>query len=302
MVTLSIYMAAVVDLKTLATFKRRNTIYFWSLLITSWGIILHSVSVILKDFVSSCPWAVYAALSSLGWWGMVTGQSLVLYSRLHLFIKDQRVLRALLAMILVDFCLFQVPTTLQKFLSAATNSTTWLSIYHVYERIQLVVFTVQELIISIIYIRAALKWFFPSDRENIQSTRTFLICLNVLCIAVDVAIICEVSTGQWAYEEPSQSLAYSIKLTLEFAVLNKVMDVYHRLSPNRCSQCHQGRTSPQILPSHHTEPKREHHRSPMAEERQAHSAKWLFTKSLVAMSSRSKSSERVPPDDRYDEG
>ena len=168
---------------------------------------------------------------------MVTGQSLVLYSRLHLAVRDKRVLRAILIMIIVDFCLFQVPTTLQKFMSTRANPGVWLPVYHVYERIQLVVFTLQELIISIIYIRAAVIWLSPSDPEGMRRTKHFLIYLNVLCIALDIAIVCEVSTNQWLYEEASQSLAYAIKLTLEFAVLNKVMEVY-RTGPGRCTACH----------------------------------------------------------------
>ncbi len=189
---------------------------------------------------------------------MVTGQSLVLYSRLHLAVRDKRILRAILIMIIVDFCLFQVPTTLQKFLSTRANPGAWLSVYHVYERIQLVVFTLQELIISVIYIRAAVIWLSPSDPEGTRRTKHFLIYLNILCIALDIAIVCEVSTGLWLWEESSQSLAYAIKLTLEFAVLNKVMEVY-RLGPGRCTACHRMLTSRSF-------------RSPLAEQDSGHSS------------------------------
>ncbi len=237
MLTISMYMAALVDLKALTIFKRRNTLYFWSLLITSWGIIGHSLGVILKWFVGDCPREVHTAFSSFGWWGMVTGQSLVLYSRLHLVVRDERILRAVFVMVVVDFCLFQVPTTVLSFGSTRTDARVWLTVYHIYERIQLVVFTIQELIISIIYIRAALIWLSPGDPEGMRHTKQFLIYLNVLCIALDLAIVYEVSSNKWVYEEASQSLAYAIKLTLEFAVLNKVMEV-HRLGPGGCTTCH----------------------------------------------------------------
>ena len=294
MVTISIYMSALVDLKALATFKRYNTLYFWSLLVTSWGIILHSLGVILKWFVGSCPWEVYTLFSSLGWWCMVTGQSLVLYSRLHLAVRDKRVLRAVLIMIIVDFCLFQVPTTLEKFLSVRANAGVWLSVYHVYERIQLVVFTLQELIISIIYIRAAVTWLSPSDPEGMRQTKHFLIYLNVLCIALDIAIVCEVSTNQWIYEEASQSLAYAIKLTLEFAVLNKVMEVY-RLGPGRCTACHRMLT-PRGFPS----PSTEHdsgNSSPRFPSKAGHTSILAARSYLKALWPRSKpkSSERLGP-------
>lgn len=236
MLSISVYMSILVDIKALVTFKRWNTLYFWSLLITSTGTVFHSIAVALKWFVVGCPWGLYTAFSSFGWWGMITGQSLVLYSRLHLVIRDERILRAVLVMIIVDFALFQVPTTLLKFISSGTDTASWLAVYNVYERIQLAVFTVQELIISIIYIRAAAVWLSPNDPKSTRSTKIFLIYLNVLCIALDTAIIVEVSTDQWVYEEATQSLAYALKVTLEFAVLNKVMEVYRR-GPSTCVTC-----------------------------------------------------------------
>ena len=211
---------------------------------------------------------------------MVTGQSLVLYSRLHLAVRDKRVLRAILIMIIVDFCLFQVPTTLQKFMSTRANTGVWLSAYHVYERVQLIVFTIQELIISIIYIRAALIWLSPSDPEGMRHTKHFLIYLNVLCIALDIAIVCEVSTDQWLYEEASQSLAYAIKLTLEFAVLNKVMEFY-RLGPGRCTTCHRMLTPRNFLsPSAENDSGHSSLQYPSKPRRPSISAAWSWLKTL----------------------
>ncbi len=236
MLTLAIYMSALVDLKALTTFKRRNTLYFWSLLITSWGIMSHSLGIILKWFVGSCPWQVNTAFASFGWWGMVTGQSLVLYSRLHLVVRDQRVLNGVLILIIVDFCIFQVPTTILTFGSNQPNPGTWLSVYNVYEHIQLIVFTLQELFISVVYIRAALKMLLPSESKEIRHMKQFLLYLNVLCIILDIGFVCEVYSGEWVYKTGTQSLAYAIKLTIEFVVLNKLMDVY-RYGPGTCSAC-----------------------------------------------------------------
>ncbi|KAL6718206.1 hypothetical protein ACLMJK_004294 [Lecanora helva] len=236
MLTLAIYMSLLVDLKVFMIFKRRNTLYFWSLLITSWGIMSHSLGIILKWFVGSCPWEVNTAFASFGWWGMVTGQSLVLYSRLHLVVRDHRILRAVLIMIITDFLVFQVPTTIQTFGSNQANPGMWLRVYNVYERIQLVVFTLQELIISTIYIRAAVKMLSPSDPFETRHTKKFLIYLNMLCIALDIAFVCEVFSGEWVYKTGTQSLAYAIKLTIEFAVLNKLMEVY-QFGPGSCAAC-----------------------------------------------------------------
>ncbi|KAI4247134.1 MAG: hypothetical protein LQ352_006218 [Teloschistes flavicans] len=239
MLTLAIYMAALVDLKVFATFKRRNTIYFWSLLVTSWGIMSHSLGIILKWFVGACPWYINTAFASFGWWGMVTGQSLVLYSRLHLVVRNPKILRSVLAMIIFNFCIFQVPTTILTFGSNQAKPGKFLTIYNVYERIQLIVFTLQELAISLLYIRAAFKMILPDDPTETRITKKFLIYLNVLCIVLDIAFVCEVYSGEWVYKTGTQSLAYAIKLTLEFMVLNKLMDVY-RLGPGACLACRRG--------------------------------------------------------------
>ena len=238
MLTLAIYMSVIVDLKVFSTFKRRNTIYFWSLLVTSWGIMSHSLGIILKWFVGACPWYVNTAFASFGWWGMVTGQSMVLYSRLHLVIRSPRLLRAVLTMIIFNFSIFQVPTTVLTFGSNRADPGMFLTIYNVYERIQLIVFTLQELAISVLYIRAAFKMLLPEDTttEPFRMTKRSLIYLNVLCIVLDIAFVCEVYSGEWVYKTGTQSLAYAIKLTIEFIVLNKLMDVY-RLRPGSCAVC-----------------------------------------------------------------
>ncbi|KAL8976445.1 MAG: hypothetical protein Q9205_007546 [Flavoplaca limonia] len=177
MLTLAIYMSALVDVKVFAMFKRRNTIYFWSLLVASWGIMSHSLGIILKWFA---------------------------------------------------------------------NPGMWLKIYNVYERIQLIVFTLQELVISILYIRATFKILLPDDPSDTRITKKFLIYMNVLCIVLDIAFVCQVYSGEWVYKTGTQSLAYAIKLSIEFVVLNKLMDVYR--VRGSCVACHRAhsRTRPSV--------------------------------------------------------
>lgn len=236
MLTLAMYMAFAIDLKVLTTFKRRNTLYFWSILITSAGIKCHSLGIILKWFVGECPWTVNTAFATFGWWGMVTGQSLVLYSRLHLVVRRERLLRFILIMIVVDFIIFQIPTTVLTFGSNQENPGIWLRIYNVFERIQLIIFTLQELIISTIYIQAAFKMLQSTDSVDVRQTKKYLIYINILCIVLDIIFVIEVYTGDWIYKTGTQSLAYAIKLTVEFIILNKLLDIY-RLGPGSCSAC-----------------------------------------------------------------
>jgi hypothetical protein len=92
-------------------FKRHKGMYFWSLCVSSWGIALHALAVLARFFVVWKNNMVSVTLVSIGWYCMVTGQSLVLYSRLHLVMRDTRKVRWVLYMIIVDVFLFHFPTT-----------------------------------------------------------------------------------------------------------------------------------------------------------------------------------------------
>jgi hypothetical protein len=97
------------------TFKRHNGLYFYSLLASSWGIIIYALAFLMKFFQVWKNDYVSVALITVGWYAMVTGQSLVLYSRLHLVVRDLRKIRWILYMILTDIVLFHFPTTVMTF-------------------------------------------------------------------------------------------------------------------------------------------------------------------------------------------
>lgn len=96
-------------------FKRKSGLYFYSLLACSFGIVLHALALLLKYFQVCRENYVTVAISQPGWYCMVTGQSLVLYSRLHLVTYDSRKIRWVLYMIIIDVFLFHVPTTVLTF-------------------------------------------------------------------------------------------------------------------------------------------------------------------------------------------
>lgn len=74
------------------TFTRHRGLYYWSLLISSIGIIPYSLGFFLK-FDNQAPgelrWLPVVILT-VGWYPMITGQSLVLWSRLHLLVSGER--------------------------------------------------------------------------------------------------------------------------------------------------------------------------------------------------------------------
>ncbi len=104
-------------------FKRHNGLYFWSLQIASWGVILYSLAFLVKFFQVINNNYISVTGVTIGWWSMVTGQSLVLYSRLHLVMRDPQRIRWVLYMIIIDAILFHTPTTLLTFGVSPTIAT-----------------------------------------------------------------------------------------------------------------------------------------------------------------------------------
>jgi hypothetical protein len=81
------------------TFKRYSGTYFWSTVMTAIGIIVYNTGNLLTYFENSSP-AVFANLCwHIGWGTATTSLSLVLWSRLHLVVKNPRLLKCLLVVI-----------------------------------------------------------------------------------------------------------------------------------------------------------------------------------------------------------
>jgi hypothetical protein len=89
------------------TFRQYRSLYFWSLLIASFGILPYNFGFLMEYFALAPDWAG-VVVDVPGWVMMVTGQSVVLYSRLHLVMQNQKVLKAVLMMIIVDGVLVSI--------------------------------------------------------------------------------------------------------------------------------------------------------------------------------------------------
>lgn len=97
------------------TFKKRVGLYFWSLNVASLGVAVYALAFVFKFFKVIQNDIISCVLITIGWWTMVTGQSLVLYSRLHLLVVDRKKLRWILYMICIDAVIFHLPTTVLTF-------------------------------------------------------------------------------------------------------------------------------------------------------------------------------------------
>lgn len=83
---------------------------------------------------------------------MITGQALVLWSRLHLMVtgkKGDRILHATKYMIMVNAVTLHIPTTVLTFgANGSTDTATFETAYNIMEKIQMIGFFLQEVTLS----------------------------------------------------------------------------------------------------------------------------------------------------------
>ena len=209
------------------TFKRHRGLYFWSLLISGYGCVLHALGFLLKFFQLTTNNYVSVTIITIGWYAMVTGQAVVLYSRLHLVVREQRILRAILAMIIVDAICFHIPTTILTYgaNSEASNASynKYLKPFNVVEKLQMTAFCIQEFIISGVYVWSTLRLLRPVYHGRTRKVMMQLIWINLIIIAMDVCLLAMEYANVYYIEATLKAMVYSIKLKLEFAVLNQLM-------------------------------------------------------------------------------
>lgn len=234
-------------------FKRYTGLYFWSLLASSWGCAIHPLGFVMLDFDIWTNPHVAGVVIGIGWWMMVTGQALVLYSRLYLVVRDKRKIRWVLIMIITNFWILHIPIMIvsqvvsfwrllfpcyiscdpiaESSIQAYSNIPTagkWLQVYNVYEKVQMTGFSIQEIIISGLYLWETRKILAPGRIFQQKKTRAVfhhLIYVNVFIIFLDAALLSTEYANLFSIQTVFKAAVYSIKLRFEFIVLNQLMDI-----------------------------------------------------------------------------
>lgn len=217
-----------------STFKRYGGLYFWSLLIASVSIIpfgLGYILIIYDVYTNMFP----VAMELVAWVGMVIGQSMVLWSRLHLVVYDPRILRATLVMIIVNGIIFHVPASVLEFGVHSNKSQLFDRGFNIFERIQLVGFSIQEIILSLIYSREAIRLLGLRPRAHYRGTLVQLLVVNLAMILMDAAVIGAQYSGLFDVHVALKSFVYSVKLKLEYAILGKLVH-FTEMSPSSASR------------------------------------------------------------------
>lgn len=104
------YICIELNLRLFMLFKRRKGLYFWSCVLGSWGLFLQPLTIMMTDFGVWTDLKVSIPLIYLSWWIMVIPQSFVLYSRLHLVMRNLQHLKWVLYLIIFTAIVFSIPT------------------------------------------------------------------------------------------------------------------------------------------------------------------------------------------------
>ena len=234
-VGMTLYLFVEVNVMIHRAFKRRQGLYFWSMQIGTLGIITSAVGIILKYFGSPSTdviWPLYTLFIVVGWSVFATAQSLVLYSRLHLVMRNERIQRYILYMIVSTIFTFVIPQLI--FVWPSFNaldhemSSLWSPREAIVSRYTQIGYTITESIISGLYIWSLVPLLRLKSNVRQRRVMTDLIYVNVIVIAFDILQVTLEYTNQVGFSQPLQCFSYILKMRLEFVVLNQLMDVAAR--------------------------------------------------------------------------
>ncbi|KAF2739583.1 hypothetical protein EJ04DRAFT_457644, partial [Polyplosphaeria fusca] len=234
LIGISWYISIELNIRLFFTFKRRKGLYFWSCLVSSWGVLIQPLAIILADFGVWKDALGAITVIYLSWWMMVVPQSFVLYSRLHLVLSNTKRLRWVLYMVIFTTIVFSIPTMIVGIL-AQTSMKNLGSPYLIWDKVQLTAFFVQETVLSLIYIVETYKRLKNSamlhrDGGNSKEVLNHLIWVNVLVIALDCSLLALSYSNLFFVQSAYKPCVYGVKLRIEFAILNRLISSIQRSS------------------------------------------------------------------------
>ncbi|EXJ75853.1 uncharacterized protein A1O5_00360 [Cladophialophora psammophila CBS 110553] len=250
---LSLYNALELILLIFTTFAVYRGLYFWSLLVATTGLVPYIVGLILLYFRVTAS-VVGLVINNYGWWTAITGQSVVLYSRLGIVLGkgNDRILKYVKWMIIIDAICFHTTTTVVVFGSYYASPPAQAPFSRAYtyvEKIQMTGFCIQEFIISGIYLwktmdivkaqtqpaASSINTSEQKKKRRVHRVMTQLFVINIVIICLDIALLVIEYKNLHIPEIAFKGFCYSVKLKLEFAVLSKLVEVAGIKNPRTLS-------------------------------------------------------------------
>ncbi|KAI4928963.1 hypothetical protein J4E85_005585 [Alternaria conjuncta] len=212
-------------------FRRYTGLYFWSLIVNTLSIVPYATgrqkllgAWMKQNSVAHDP-RIYNTLLTIGWILMVPGQSMVLYSRLHLISPNLRLLQFIFWVIVVSAVCLCVPTVVLNLRLFTNHPERYLRGYMVMEKIQMTLFTIQEISISCIYLWETRKLMRVILNGKARKWMWQLVAMSILLLILDIALLTTEFLNLYMIQTTFKSLVYSFKLKIEFAVLSQIVRV-----------------------------------------------------------------------------
>lgn len=228
--TIALYNALELAVLILLSFRRYNSLYFWSLLTSAvFGVPPYTIGVVLQFFDLEPLW-LSVVMQNVAWILMVPNQSVVLYSRLHLVSHNTALLGFVRVLIILSLLVIVLPTiVLNAGWTFIPLSPAWVHGYSTMERIEVTWFTAQESFISGVYIWEAIRLIriIPSDDKRRHRILYELLAINITAIALDLVVMILQYLNYYYSQVIFKGMVYSVKLKLEFAVLGMLVSVVH---------------------------------------------------------------------------
>ena len=233
-VAIIIYLFVDISIGIYRIFTKKQGLYFWSMLIETWGCLIGAIGIILSYlYPNGDPiWAVHTLFLLLGWTIFCPAQLHVLYSRLHLVNKNRSFQRSMLIMIIVVSLLMIIPVWPLDWLSKDPYKPHQSAVYSprkaLTDRYTQVGYTIAECTLSGSYIWSLTRLL--SLKSNVRQRRvmTDLIYVNIIAIALDIVTVLLIFLNQVGFSFAVQATSYIVKFKLEFIVLNQLMAVAAR--------------------------------------------------------------------------
>ncbi|KAK4955912.1 hypothetical protein LTR10_006851 [Elasticomyces elasticus] len=211
------------------TFRRFAGLYFWSMLVAIVGLFLYTIGSMASYFNFAAKVAGLT-LRAIGWPAMITGQSLVLYSRLSvMFMGEYQGIQNAMYAAISDVEPLDASLFLTFGNAYASPHQTWNRAFNVQHKFGRTCFTIQELILSSLYIWRAVSFLRNSvilnDRKRMKLVMWQLIVINSIIEGLDIFVLVQEFQASHPVRQMIKAVVYSIKLKLEFAVLSQLVDI-----------------------------------------------------------------------------
>jgi hypothetical protein len=132
-------------------------------------------------------------------------------------------------MIIFDAIVLSIPDIILAFLTNRPDAPpSVVNAFSIFDKIQVGAFFIQESIISGLYIYETVRLLGPSgeiNRNPLRKLLAHLILVNILIFVFDATLLGTEYSGNWEIQTTYKPAIYSIKLKIEFSVLNRLVSI-----------------------------------------------------------------------------